>query len=119
MKKKKFTKGNVCLFFAALSFFCIVVFAILALCFCAKDFAIGNFPLWAVFAGACGFAVVCYGVSLACSAPLKLFKRNLELSLEIPIVATLLIALSPLAVVLWVVEQIFDAIKEGKSAKNK
>lgn len=118
MKNRKYVKTDKSLTFACVFFFCMVVFGILALCFCAKDAMLGTFPMWAVFAACCGTFLLAYvAVLIYAFAKESEGKRILELSVEIPIIAVVVYALSPIAAILWLVERLVDAIAAKKSKK--
>lgn len=115
---KKYQKTDKSLTFACLSFLGTVTFGILTLCFCAKDVSANGFPLWAIFAICCGAFLLAYAVLLVYAfAKEKDGKRILELSVEIPIIAVVVFALSPIAAILWLVECLVDAIAAKKSQK--
>lgn len=68
-----------------------------------------------VFAGCAVLSLAVYLITLCFVAKVKKDgKAHVELSFEIVIVATLLIALSPLALVLWTVDSICDKVREKR-----
>lgn len=70
-----------------------------------------------IFAGAAAVSLVVYLATLCFVAKVKKDgKAHVELSFEIDVVATLLVALSPLALVLWVIYAIDDKVKEKRNS---
>lgn len=115
MKNKKYVKTDKSLTFACISFLGMLTFAILTPCFCTKDVSVCSFPLWTIFAICCVAFLLAYAVVLVYAfAKEKDGKRILELSVEISFAAVLLVALSPIAAVMWVVERLIDAMADKK-----
>ncbi len=115
---KKYQKTDKSLILACVFFLGTLVFGILALCFCANDATVWNFPLWSVFAVCFAAFLIAYvAVLIYASVKEHDFKRIFELSLEISVVAVLLLSLLPVAAILWLVERLIDAIVDKNSSK--
>lgn len=89
-------------------------FGIAALCLLNSPATLFGFPLKYAFAVVCGVFLLCYAVILIVSVVQKRGKHRLGLSITIVVVGTLLVALSPLALILWVIQTLVDKIAERR-----
>lgn len=117
---KKYVKTDK---FLVTSCFALLVFlasGIAALCCLKSSVAVGVLSVSAVLGIVCGVALLVYVIALAATSAAKIsVKHHCLLSLEIVIVAAVLIPLSPLALIFWVVESICDKICEKSAKKHK
>lgn len=94
--------------------FCAMGFGIAALCLLNSGATLFEFPLKYVFAVVCGVFLLCYVVILIVSVVQKRGKHRLGLSLTIVVVATLLIALSPVAFIVWIIQKIVESVSDRR-----
>ncbi len=91
-------------------------FGIAALCLLNSGATLFCCPLTYVFAGVCGACLLWYVVILIVSAVQKRGKRRLGLSITIVVVGTLLVALSPLALIVWIIQTVVERIGERRDS---
>lgn len=89
-------------------------FGITALCLLNSPATLFSFPLKYVFAVVCGVFLLCYAVMLIVCAVQKRGKRRLGLSITIVVAGTLIIALSPVALIVWVIQTVVESIAEHR-----
>jgi len=92
--------------------FLAIGFGIAALCLLSNPATLSGFPLKYVFAVACGVFLLCYVVILIVSVVQKRGKHRLGLSITIIVVGTLLVALSPIALIVWIFQTVVEKIAE-------
>ncbi len=109
----KYIKSDKYLVLICISVFILLTCGIAALCCLQSSVIVYGISLSALLGivAAVAFAV-CVIVIIAVAVNKKSIKRYCILPFEIVIVATLLIALSPLAFIVWIVECICDKIRE-------
>lgn len=115
---KKYEKSDKYLVSMCVSLFLFIACGIAALCLKDNAVAIGVLPLWAFFCIFCAAAFVTYAATAVVIAVKKSLRDYLELSAEIVVVATALIALSPLALVLGLAEYLWEKAAEKRRLKE-
>lgn len=108
----------------ALAALCIFLYlaiglGIAALCLLNSSVALLGFALKYVLAVACGAFLLCYVVVLIVCIAKKHGKRMMGLSVAIVIGGTFIIALSPLAFVVWIFQLIIESAAERRSRSAK
>ncbi len=117
MKNKLYEKTNKRLFFACFFLAVFLAFGITSLCFINNDAALQGFPLVYLFAAICGVGLLGYIICLSVAFAQKQGKADLELSFEILFITILFTALSPIALIVWICENIADKVSEKRAEK--
>lgn len=117
MKNKIYEKTNKSLFFACVFLGIFLAFGITSLCFINNDAAVSGFPLVYLFAAICGVGLLGYVVCICISFAQKQGRAELELSFELLFITILFTALSPIALLMWIGENISDKISEKRAEK--
>ncbi|MCM1289777.1 MAG: hypothetical protein NC132_05730 [Corallococcus sp.] len=114
MKNKRYdgALAALCIFL-----FCATGFAIASLCVMGGETTLFGILLEYVLAAACGVFLLCYVVTLIVCVATKRGKNRLGLSVTIVVVGTLLIALSPLAFIMWIFQTIVEKVSEKRSRR--
>lgn len=117
---KKYVKTDKYLVTLCLALLVLLASGIASLCCLKSSAAVGVLPVSAFLGVICGVALVAYLIALVATSAAKIsVKHHCLLSFEIVVVATLLIALSPLALIFWAVESVCDKICEKSAKKQK
>lgn len=116
---KKYVKADKCLVSMCLSLFVLLSCGIAALCLLKNSTMVLNLPIAAFFGIVSGVGFLAYAVTgVVIVAVKKSLRDYLELSAEVVVAATVLIALSPLALIVGVVELICDHVAEKRRLKE-
>ena len=104
---------------AALCVFLFLTFGcgVTALCLLQNNTILLGFPLKYCFAALCGAFLVVYLALMFASIGQKRAKR-IGLSFVIVFAGGILIALSPIAFIMWIIQTIVEAIAEKKTTKQ-
>ncbi len=116
---KKYVKTDKPLVAMCASLFVFLSCGIAALCLLKNSTVVLGLPIAAVLGIASGVGLLSYAVTaLVIVAIKKSFRNYLELSAEVVVAATVLIALSPLALVVGLVELVCDHVAEKRRLKE-
>ena len=108
----------------ALTTMCIFLFlaigcGVAGLCLIHSDVTLWTFPLKYCFAVACGAFFAVYLVTGIVCIITKHGHRMLGLSVVVVLMSTVLIALSPVAFIVWIFQTIYESIVEKRANSNK
>lgn len=116
---KKYVKTDRCLVAMCLALFVFLSCGIAALCLLKNSTMFLGLPIAALLGIVSGVGLLAYAATAVVIVAIKKSLRNyLELSAEVVVAATLLISLSPLALILGVVELVCDHIAEKNRLKE-